>query len=173
VRGDARSMRVLTPRTVREALDAYASHADAVPLAGGTDFMVAWNEGRENARTILDLSRVAPWRRIRERADGLRVGALVTHWQLQHHPVVTKRFPLLADACATVGVTAIKVPRPMIITGIHTAPPTATAARSDAPSRPAMIVSVTCIPIWMRLLTTIGPPSAAMALASLTTLMVP
>ena len=103
MRGDAASMRVLRPRTVAEAVAAYASHASAVPLAGGTDFMVGWNAGADNGRLILDLSAVKPWKRIRERDGGLRLGALATHWQLQHHPVVAKRFPLLADASATVG----------------------------------------------------------------------
>jgi len=103
MRGDAASMRVLRPRTVGEAVDAFAAHADAVPLAGGTDFMVGWNAGTDNGRLILDLSAVEPWKRVRETTFGLRIGALATHWQLQHHPVVAKRFPLLADACATVG----------------------------------------------------------------------
>ena len=103
MRGDAASMRVLRPRTIREAMDAYARHADALPLAGGTDFMVAWNAGSENGRLILDLSAITPWRRVRESGDGLRLGALTTHWQLQHDPRVAKRFPLLTEACATIG----------------------------------------------------------------------
>lgn len=65
--------------------------------------MVAWNAGETNGRTILDLSRLAPWKRIAETKTGLRVGALVTHWDLQRHPLVRKRFPLLVEACATIG----------------------------------------------------------------------
>ena len=33
----------------------------------------------------------------------LRIGALATHWQLQHESSVTKQFPLLVAACATIG----------------------------------------------------------------------
>ena len=51
MRGDARSMKVLRPRSVDDALELYRRHPDAVPLAGGTDFMVAWNGGSENAHS--------------------------------------------------------------------------------------------------------------------------
>lgn len=103
MRGDAESMTVLRPRSVEEALGLYAANPGAVPLAGGTDFMVAWNTGEANGRTILDLSRLTPWKRIRETKTGVRVGALVTHRELQIHPLVRKRLPLLVEACATIG----------------------------------------------------------------------
>ncbi len=96
-------MTILRPRGVEEALRLFAGNPGAVPLAGGTDFMVAWNAGQANGRTILDLSRLAPWKRIAETKTGLRVGALVTHWELQRHPLVRRRLPLLVEACATIG----------------------------------------------------------------------
>ena len=96
-------MRVLRPSTIEEAVKTYARHTDAVPLAGGTDFMVAFNAGGENERLILDLGAMTSWKRVRESGGGLRIGALSTHWQLQQDPRVAKRLPLLVDACATVG----------------------------------------------------------------------
>lgn len=108
MRGDAASMRVLRPSTVQEALDAYWRRSEALPLAGGTDFMVAWNAGSENGRVVLDLGAIASWKRVRERRGGLRVGALATHRALQEHPVVSRRFPLLVAACATVGGVQIQ-----------------------------------------------------------------
>ena len=103
MRGDAESMTLLRPRSVEEALRLYAANPVAVPLAGGTDFMVAWNAGEENGRTILDLSRLSSWKRITETKAGVRIGSLVTHRELQIHPLVRKRLPLLAAACATIG----------------------------------------------------------------------
>lgn len=103
MRGDPESMVLLRPRSVEQALGLYARNPGAVPLAGGTDFMVAWNAGEANGRTILDLSRLAPWKRITETQTGLRIGSLATHWELQLHPLVRKRLPLLAEACATIG----------------------------------------------------------------------
>jgi CO/xanthine dehydrogenase FAD-binding subunit len=96
-------MKVLRPRTVEDALRDYRGHPGAVPFAGGTDFMVAWNAGEANGRTIVDLSALSSWRRIRETATGLRIGSLATHWQLQNHAAVATRFPLLALAAATIG----------------------------------------------------------------------
>ncbi len=103
MRGDPAGMRVLQPRTIEEALDAFARRPSAVPLAGGTDFMVAWNAGGENGRVILDLSAITSWKRVRVSGRGLRIGALTTHWQLQHEASVKKHLPLLAEACATIG----------------------------------------------------------------------
>jgi CO/xanthine dehydrogenase FAD-binding subunit len=96
-------MTLLRPRSVDEALHLYAANPGAVPLAGGTDFMVAWNAGQANGRTILDLSRLAPWKRVTRTKTGVRVGSLVTHRELQLHPLIRKRLPLLAEACATIG----------------------------------------------------------------------
>jgi len=103
VRGDASSMTLLRPRGVEEALRLYAASPRAVALAGGTDFMVAWNAGEANGRTVLDLSRLSPWKRITETKTGVRIGALVTHREIQIHPLIRKRLPLLVEACATIG----------------------------------------------------------------------
>jgi len=108
VRGDAKSMTLLRPRSVEEALDLYAANPGAVPLAGGTDFMVAWNAGEANERTILDLSRLAAWKRIGLTRTGVRIGSLVTHRELQIHPSIRKRLPLLVEACATIGGSQIQ-----------------------------------------------------------------
>jgi xanthine dehydrogenase small subunit len=134
MRGAAASMTVLCPRTAREALAMFARTSDALPLVGGTDLMVAWNLGELNGRVVLDLSRLREWSRIeRTAANGigqsgrragagrghiegqppligasLRIGALVTHTALQRHPIVGRQFPLLSEACATVGGVQIQ-----------------------------------------------------------------
>ena len=59
MRGDASSMTVLRPATPKEALRQLARTPAALPLAGGTDLMVAWNLGALNGREVLDLSRLA------------------------------------------------------------------------------------------------------------------
>jgi carbon-monoxide dehydrogenase medium subunit len=96
-------MTLLRPRTVEEALRLYTESPGAVPLAGGTDFMVSWNAGDSNGKTVLDLSRLGIWKRIRATRSGVKVGALVTHGALQRHPRIRKRLPLLVEACATIG----------------------------------------------------------------------
>ena len=108
MRGAAATMTVHRPRSAREALRLFARTPGALPLAGGTDLMVAWNMGTLNGRAVLDLSRLREWTRIARTATGLRLGALVTHAAAGRHPLVRERFPLLADAAATVGGVQIQ-----------------------------------------------------------------
>lgn len=108
MRGDPTTMELLRPRSAREAVETYGRVPKALPLAGGTDFMVAWNAAGLNGRTVLDLSRVREWTRIQPLKSGLRVGSLASHLALQEHPGVRRSFPLLVQACATVGAVAIQ-----------------------------------------------------------------
>jgi CO/xanthine dehydrogenase FAD-binding subunit len=108
MRGDASVTTLLRPRSPAEALRLFDLHPEALPIAGGTDLMVAWNAGGLAGRTFLDLSPLAAWRRIRSTKDALVAGALATHTELMRHPVVRRRLPLLAEACATVGGVQIQ-----------------------------------------------------------------
>lgn len=103
MRGQPQSMRVLQPKTVRAALATYDEYPQASPLAGGTDLIVGWNAGLCNHRSILDLSRLTAWKQIRARGLEWVIGSLVTHDQLRRHPTISKKFPMLSEACATVG----------------------------------------------------------------------
>jgi len=80
-----------------------AARPDALPLAGGTDLMVVWNAGGLAGRTFVDLTPIAAWSRIQASPKALVIGSLVTHAALVRHPLVRRRFPLLAAAAATVG----------------------------------------------------------------------
>ncbi|OFV86302.1 MAG: hypothetical protein A2V74_10405 [Acidobacteria bacterium RBG_16_70_10] len=108
MRGDAEAAKLLRPRSPAQAVRLLAHHPDALPLAGGTDLMVAWNACALAGRTFLDLSPLEAWTRIRSTRAGVLLGALATHTDLLRHPVVRRRFPLLAEACATVGGVQIQ-----------------------------------------------------------------
>ncbi|MEZ4647503.1 MAG: xanthine dehydrogenase family protein subunit M [Candidatus Eisenbacteria bacterium] len=108
MRGNPRTMRLLRPEAVDQALAACARHPDAIALAGGTDIMVAWNMGLLNGRTVVDLSGVRSWSQIRARSGGLSIGALATMTKIQQHPLVLESYPLLAMASATVGAVQIQ-----------------------------------------------------------------
>lgn len=103
MRGSPESMTFLRAKTPADALRLAAERPGALPLAGGTDLMVAWNAGRLDGKVILDLSALKGWARLRPTRDGLDVGALATHAALTRHPEVRRHWPLLAAACATVG----------------------------------------------------------------------
>jgi xanthine dehydrogenase small subunit len=101
-------MRVLRPGTAAQAVRELARLPDALPLAGGTDLMVAWNLGDLNGRTILDLSRIGEWTHLTRIRGAIRVGALVTHTAIQRSASMRRFFPLLVEACGTVGGVQIQ-----------------------------------------------------------------
>jgi CO/xanthine dehydrogenase FAD-binding subunit len=96
-------MTVLRPRTPREAVRLYGETPDALPLAGGTDLLVAWNLGALDRRSIIDLSALDAWRAIVPARAHVRIGALATHAAIRDHRVIRRAFPLLAAGAATVG----------------------------------------------------------------------
>src|SRR5271163_1473178 len=108
MRGAPETMEVLRPRSGPDAVDIFSKNPNALPLAGGTDFMVTWNLGLMNGRRVLDLSGVREWAKIKETPTGVMIGSLVTHRKIQAHPAIQKNFPLLVEACATIGASQIQ-----------------------------------------------------------------
>ena len=98
---------VTTAATLDEALAAL--HAGARPVAGGTDLVVAARSGKAPLpEALVAIQRVPELKLIEASADGLRIGALVTHAELTSSPVVRSRLTALADACAIVGSHATR-----------------------------------------------------------------
>jgi CO/xanthine dehydrogenase FAD-binding subunit len=100
------AVEILAPDTWEEALALKAAQPDALPIAGGTDVMVALNFDRARPQAILDLTRV---RELREwDADGgrLRIGAGVSYTRLIDE--LGDRLPGLAIASRTVGSPQIR-----------------------------------------------------------------
>jgi CO/xanthine dehydrogenase FAD-binding subunit len=96
-----------TATTVEEALAALARGAKAV--AGGTDLVVGARQGKAPLPdALVAIHRLSELQAIDETADGLRLGALVTHGQIAAHPAIRERFTALADASAIVGSHATR-----------------------------------------------------------------
>ena len=99
-------MHFLQPTTWAEALEAKAAHPDAVPIAGGTDVMVAVNFGRLRPARLLDLTRVEDLRQWDTEDGAVRLGAGVPYSR-----VITElggRLPGLAMAARTIGSPQIR-----------------------------------------------------------------
>jgi CO/xanthine dehydrogenase FAD-binding subunit len=97
---------ILVPDTWEQALAMKAAQPEAVPIAGGTDLMVALNFDRARPQAILDLTRV-PELRDWEADDGrLRIGAGVSYTRLIEE--LGGRLPGLALASRTVGSPQIR-----------------------------------------------------------------
>lgn len=99
-------MEFLRPTSWADALAAKAEHADAVPIAGGTDVMVEINFDHRRPAVLLDLTRVPELADHAPDAGVLRIGACVPYTR-----VITElgdRLPGLAMACRTVGSPQIR-----------------------------------------------------------------
>jgi CO/xanthine dehydrogenase FAD-binding subunit len=96
----------IQPSSWTEALAAQAEMPTAVPLAGGTDVMVAMNFGAERPPALLDLTRISELRQWDMAGGQVRLGAGVTYSQ-----VITElrdTLPGLALAARTVGSPQIR-----------------------------------------------------------------
>jgi CO/xanthine dehydrogenase FAD-binding subunit len=98
---------VLTPRSLGEALRLKSERPEAVPIAGGTDLMVALNFDRERPPALLNLNEVpelCEW----SREDGtVRLGAGLTYTEAME-PSLADLLPALAEASRTVGSPQIR-----------------------------------------------------------------
>lgn len=77
-------------------------------LAGGTDVLVRLKEGMVDESVIVDISRVAELRTIREEAGIVHIGACVTHADIAHSDVVQLHGCALAMAAERVGGPQIR-----------------------------------------------------------------
>ena len=103
---ETNGMEVLQTDSWREALELKAAHPDAVPIAGGTDLMVALNFDRIRPPAILDLTRIPQLTEWGPENGRLRVGAGITYARLIAE--LGDRLPGLALASRTVGSPQIR-----------------------------------------------------------------
>src|SRR6201997_2363564 len=83
---------------VSEAVRQIAADPTAKFIAGGTNLIDLMKEDVERPSRLIDISRL-PLRQIEETGDGgLRIGALVPNSDLSYHPLIERRYPLLASA---------------------------------------------------------------------------
>lgn len=99
----------LAPVTVDEALSLKADGTGNAYLLGGTDLLPQMRAGRRSPERLIDLKRIPELHEIREDADGgLSIGAAVPLADVETHPVVLLRYPLLAECVKTVGAWPLR-----------------------------------------------------------------
>jgi CO/xanthine dehydrogenase FAD-binding subunit len=100
-------MTVLLPTSIGEALDLLGADPDGVVLAGGTDLMVAVNEGNRRVDRVVAVRDIEALR-ARGIDDGeLFLGAATTYTELME-PAIATYAPALAAAARTVGSPQIR-----------------------------------------------------------------
>jgi CO/xanthine dehydrogenase FAD-binding subunit len=91
--------------TLAQVLDQRAERPDALPVAGGTDLMVAVNFGRIHPAELLDLSHVAELAAWEHRNGRVFVGAGMTFARIERE---LQEFPPLVAAARSVGSAQIR-----------------------------------------------------------------
>lgn len=99
----------LFPTSVDEALEVLvAREGQARVVAGGTDLILDLREGRRQAETLVDITRIPDLNRITLDDGIITLGAAVTYRRVIGSPLLQTRAPVLVEACRTVGSPQIR-----------------------------------------------------------------
>ncbi len=87
-----------------------AGAAQAKACAGGTDLLGTLKDRvhAEYPHVIVNLKTIPELCEITEDSEGLHIGALVTLSELERHPLVRDRYPLLAEATRAVAAPQLR-----------------------------------------------------------------
>jgi CO/xanthine dehydrogenase FAD-binding subunit len=100
-----KSFTYFDPKTVRQALRLLSQHqGSAKVLAGGTDLFLRMRHGALSPDVVIDVKRIPALHALRySNQQGLRLGAAVTHAEVEGHPSVRRHYGALAAAAGWVG----------------------------------------------------------------------
>jgi carbon-monoxide dehydrogenase medium subunit len=97
------------PTSLPQALDMLDEHQDdGRPMAGGTALVVLMKQSLVDADHLISLDRVPGLSGIRLESDGLHIGALTHHRDVETSPLVKQHAPLLAQAYTQVATVRIR-----------------------------------------------------------------
>jgi carbon-monoxide dehydrogenase medium subunit len=102
-------IKLFRPHSLEEALSQRAQYGkDALPLAGGQSLLVMLRNKLIDPQVLLDLEPLGELRGLQARANGVSIGAMTTFFDLLYSSDVQNAAPILAQAAAKVGSTAIR-----------------------------------------------------------------
>jgi carbon-monoxide dehydrogenase medium subunit len=95
--------------SIDHAVSALAEHGDeAKVMAGGQSLLPLMRLRLATPEVIVDVSRLADLRGVREDGDALVIGALTTHHEVMHNELVRQHARLLAEVTAMVADPAVR-----------------------------------------------------------------
>jgi carbon-monoxide dehydrogenase medium subunit len=98
-----------TPTTLTQAFALLDTYADAArPMAGGTALVNFLKQGLLTAEHFVSLERLPGLDEIRLEADGIHIGALVRHREVETSPIVRNHAPLVAEVYSRVATVRIR-----------------------------------------------------------------
>jgi CO/xanthine dehydrogenase FAD-binding subunit len=102
------TLELLRPRSLEEACTLLAEKEGARPLAGGTDILSSQERGTPLPSVLVCLDGLGLTGIQEEPAGGLRLGPFVTHAAVARSPYLRSLYPVLADACASLGSPQVR-----------------------------------------------------------------
>ena len=100
---------VVRARSLEEALSLMRMHkGSCMPIAGGTDVVVALRRHPRPGTLLVDLSKVGELKGVRLEGDEVVIGALTTHQEAVESGILRIHARCLAAACAEVGSVQIR-----------------------------------------------------------------
>jgi carbon-monoxide dehydrogenase medium subunit len=101
--------KLVRPQTMDEALSQREQRGnDALPIAGGQSLLVMLRNKLIDPKVLLDLEPLGELRGLQRQAQGVSIGAMTTFFELLSSTEVRSVIPILAQAAAKVGSTAIR-----------------------------------------------------------------
>ena len=97
---------LVTPESLRDALDDLSLHAGARPFAGGTDLMVVLEAGLLPPGRYVCLSNCSELLGIAQTPNGTSIGARTTYTEIRLSPALQRDFPMLGMAASETGGVA-------------------------------------------------------------------
>jgi 4-hydroxybenzoyl-CoA reductase subunit beta len=92
--------RIVTPKTLAEAIAARADNPQALPLGGGTDLVVNIRRGIVAPHVLIDMNRVQELHTLRADDKSIELGASVTLSEIAAQPAINQHYPVVAQAAA-------------------------------------------------------------------------
>jgi aerobic carbon-monoxide dehydrogenase medium subunit len=95
-----RNFDYLEPVTIGEACGLLKEHAgEAKVFAGGTHLTILMKQGLYQPRVLINIKKIPDLKGINfDSQDGLVIGALVTHRELETSPLIKEKLPVLCEA---------------------------------------------------------------------------
>jgi carbon-monoxide dehydrogenase medium subunit len=95
-----RNFDYLEPTTVAEACALLKQHGgEAKVFAGGSHLTILMKQGLYQPRALVNIKKISELKGIKyDEKEGLSVGALVTHREIETSGLVREKFPVLCDA---------------------------------------------------------------------------
>ena len=97
------------PTDIDNAVDlADSLGAEGWTMAGGQDSLDWFKDRAKRPSAVIDLTRIASLKGIRETAEGVEIGAMTTLTEIEESPLISERYRLLSDAASQVASPQIR-----------------------------------------------------------------